>query len=358
MSKANIANVAILTDIHFGAKGNSEQHNQDCLDYIDWFCSEVKANDSIDTIAFLGDWYENRNAINVSTINYSYIGAKKINELGFPVYFITGNHDLYHRHTREIHSVVHFNEFDHFILIEEPTVIENKDGDILFCPYMFHNEYGDLKKYLDLPVWMGHFEFKGFVVTGSDIKMHHGPEPSDFAGPKVILSGHFHKRQLRQNSNIVYVGNTFPTTFGDANDYDRGMCTYDVPNNKIVFKNWKDCPKYIKTKLSDVLDKKVDLLPNSYVKCLADEEITFEESGILKRSLIKKHNLRDFVLEESLELTEALTETEVEADFEVDEMMSIDEIIPKMLDQIESDKIDNNKLIRIYNKLCQSSSRK
>ena len=186
--------------------------------------------------------------------------------------------------------------------------------------------------------------------------MHHGPDPSDFKGPKVILSGHFHKRQFYKNSNIVYVGNTFPTSFGDANDFDRGMCTYDFPQNKLIFKNWKECPKYIKTKLSEVLDKTVDLLPNSYIKCLVDEEITFEESGILTQSLIKKYNLRNFTLEESLELTETLSDTET--DIEIDELMSIDELIPQMLDRIESDKINNKKLIRIYNNLCQSNSKR
>ena len=352
MSDVSIAKMAIFTDIHFGAKGNSELHNQDCLDFIDWFCDNVKARGDIDSIGFLGDWFENRNALNIATMNFSYQGAKKINDLGLPVYYIVGNHDLYHRHTREIHSVIHFHEFENFIIIDEPTVIDNEHGEILFCPYMFHNEYPNLLKYLKKPVWMGHFEFKGFVVTGSDIKMQHGPSPSDFKGPKVILSGHFHKRQHPKNTNIVYVGNTFPTTFGDANDFDRGMCVYDFPNNSLDFKNWADAPKYIKTKLSAVLDGTVDLLPNSYVKCLADEEITFEESGVLKQSLIKKYKLRDFSLEESLELAQTLSDTETD-DIEIDELMSIDEIVPQMLEQIESEKIDNKKLVRIYKSLCR-----
>lgn len=357
MSKVSIARMAIFTDIHFGAKGNSEQHNQDCLEFIDWFCDNVKAMGDIDAIGFLGDWFENRNALNVATLNHSYEGAKKINELGLPVYYIVGNHDLYLRHTRDIHSVIHFNEFDNFIVIDQPQVFENEHGDMLMCPYLFHNEYQDLLSKLQIPVWMGHFEFKGFVVTGSDIRMKHGPEPTDFKGPKVILSGHFHKRQHSENTNIVYLGNTFPTTFGDANDFDRGMSVYDFTKNNLEFRNWKDCPKYIKTKLSDVLDGKVDFHPKSYVKCLVDVEITFEESGVLKQSLIKKYKLRDFTLEESLELVEALTETETD-DLEIDELMSTDQAVIEMLKQIESDKIDNKRLIRIYEQLCQSSSNK
>ena len=50
---------ASMTDIHWGAKSNSEQHNQDCLNYINWFCKEAVDNGA-DHIIFLGDWFENR----------------------------------------------------------------------------------------------------------------------------------------------------------------------------------------------------------------------------------------------------------------------------------------------------------
>ena len=56
---------SMMTDIHFGRKSNSEQHNQDCLDYIDWFCAKVKKDKKIDHVMFLGDWHENRSALKV-----------------------------------------------------------------------------------------------------------------------------------------------------------------------------------------------------------------------------------------------------------------------------------------------------
>lgn len=68
---------AYFTDIHFGKKQNSEVHNQDCLDFIDWFCEQVKKDPEIDYIAFLGDWNENRSALNIATVNYSHRGIKR-----------------------------------------------------------------------------------------------------------------------------------------------------------------------------------------------------------------------------------------------------------------------------------------
>jgi DNA repair exonuclease SbcCD nuclease subunit len=147
-------------------------------------------------------------------MKYSYLAAKKINDLGLPVFFVVGNHDLYHRHTREVHSVIPFQEFSNFRVIDSPTIIEEIHNKALFSPFLFHDEYAKMTGYLKLPFWAGHFEFKDFMVTGYGMKMPTGPDAMDFKGPKYIVSGHFHKRQ--HSDNIVYIGNTFPMDFGDA----------------------------------------------------------------------------------------------------------------------------------------------
>lgn len=347
-----ITKMALMTDIHFGAKSNSEQHNQDCLDYIDWFCGIIMRSGDFDAIGFLGDWNENRSSLNIATLNYSYRGAKKLNSLGIPVFFVVGNHDLYHRHTREIHSIIPFNEFTNFHVIEEPTVVANSGGDdVLFCPYLFHDEYPSLVKHLNVPIWMGHFEFKGFEVTGYGMKMPTGPDPKDFEGPRYILSGHFHKRQAYKDCNVVYIGNTFPTNFGDAGDSNRGMAIYDFKSDSLTFENWEQCPKYVKTTLTDLLDNTCKLWPGSRVKCLVDVPITFEESTALKHSFTETYKLREFVLEESMELREALSDTETKIDWDTTKLASVDELVEQMLNDISSDHIENDLLVKIYRRL-------
>jgi DNA repair exonuclease SbcCD nuclease subunit len=341
--------MAAFTDIHFGKKANSELHNQDCLNFIEWFCDYVRKDPGIDHIAFLGDWNENRSALNIQTLNYSYRGAKMLNDLGMPVYFIVGNHDLYHRHTREIHSVVPFSEFDNFVVIEEPTVVDDIEGRALFCPYLFHDEYPSLAKYLDIPFWAGHFEFKGFEVTGYGMVMPTGPDPADYAGPDYIVSGHFHKRQAREGSNVVYIGNTFPMDFGDAGDTGRGLMTYDFESKEMLFEDWEECPKYVKTTLTDILDNTATLYPGARVKCLVDVPISFEESTALKQSFTERYQLREFAMEESMELREALSETETSFEWTPDtELAGVDELVEQMLNEISSDHIENELLIKVY----------
>lgn len=337
---------AAFTDIHFGAKSNSELHNADCLQFIDWFCENVKNDPSIDHIMFLGDWHENRSSINLSTLNASFQGAKKLNDLGLPVFFIIGNHDLYTRSTRDIHSVPHFNELENFTLIDKPTVIDQTYKPSFITPFLFHSEYDTIApNYLDIPIWWGHFEFKDFVITGYNIKMMEGPDATIFKNVQRIFSGHFHKRQSL--GNVTYIGNTFPTTFGDVNDFDRGMAIYDYTIDELSFLNWDDCPKYLKINLSNLIDNNCQLYSNARVKCLIDIDISFEEIKVLKNAFTSDYNLREFVFEEMQ--TEIMEQVETNVDIE--NISNINELILQLLAEIDVKNINNSTLLSIYKEL-------
>ena len=345
-SLSQLVKAASFTDIHWGCKSNSEQHNEDCLSFIRWFCEQVRNDPAIDHVIFMGDWFENRSAVNISTMNYSYLGAKLLNELGIPVYFIVGNHDLYHRHTRDIHSVVNFQEFSNFIIVDDPMLVERiGDGSIL-SPYLFHSEYPELAKFLNYETWWGHFEFKGFVITGYNVRMPTGPDASNFAGPDRIFSGHFHKRQTSEN--IVYIGNTFPTSFGDVGDSNRGMCVYEHNGNKLTFIDWPDAPMYVHANLTELMDESLILPAGARVKCVVDLPISFEEGSVIKSTYLQDYNLREFTLEESNDLQEAVADTDTDIEELVVKGHSVDEMVVHMLNDIKHDKIDNEILVKQY----------
>ena len=347
--QAQLYKAGSFTDVHFGAKNNSDQHNQDCLNFISWFCEEVRNDSSIDHVIFIGDWYENRSALNISTMNYSYHGAKMLNDLGVPVFFIIGNHDLYHKHTRDVHSVVNFHEFSNFTIIDTPVMVPNIGAGAVLSPYLFHDEYPTLAKFLNYKTWWGHFEFKGFVITGYNVKMPTGPNPTDFKGPDRIFSGHFHKRQSQEN--IHYIGNTFPTNFGDAGDSDRGMAIYNHENNDLQFKNWDKAPHYVKATLSSLMEDNVIIPVGARVKCIVDIPVSYEESAIIKDGFFEQFQLREFALEESNSLSEILSDTLPDlTELELD-MSSVDDLVLKMLGSIKSDDIDNELLIDQFKKL-------
>jgi DNA repair exonuclease SbcCD nuclease subunit len=339
-----------FTDIHFGKKSNSIQHNEDCVNFIKWVINIIKYDDTIDYIAFLGDWNEKRNALNVKTLIYSYEAAKLLNKLKLPIFFVVGNHDLYHRDTREVHSIIPFNEFSNFHVIDHPTIIKNILNTALFCPYLFSEEYPDLIKHRNIPFWAGHFEFKGFKITKYGTKMKSGPTHGDFSGPTCIASGHFHIRQIQDN--IAYIGSTFPMDFGDIGDNNRGVMIFDHETEKMSFIDWKECPKYTKTMLSDLLDGTTIIYHDSRVACVVDIPISYEESLVIKKKFMDDFNLREFTLTETGELGEILTETDIDVEWDnISESTDIDKMIHSMLLGIKSKEIKSEILADIYNKL-------
>lgn len=72
----------------------------------------------------------------------------------------------------------------------------------------------------------------------------------------------------------------------------------------------------------------------------------------MKNVFIKKYNLREFALEESRELQEVLTGTDVDnIDWNTDEVFSVDDMIEQMLQEIQTEHIDNNLLIKLFREL-------
>lgn len=342
-----ITKLAMFTDIHFGARNNSDQHNLDNLEFIDWFIQKVK-EEKPSHIAFLGDFFENRNAINVRTMNHAIEGCRRLNALGIPVIFIIGNHDLYHRSDRAIFSTNMFDDLENFILVNEPMELSK---DWFVSPYLFRDEYPTLAGEINSHKYvMGHFEFRDFVVTGADRKMEHGPDATQFKGPKYIFSGHFHKRQA--NSNIIYIGNTFPTNFGDAGDKERGCAIFDVKNDDVYFLDWENAPLFFKTRLSRVLDGDCDFPPKSRIRCVLDMDIGYSDVQSLREEMIKSMSLREFSVEEDALARKEMISEGLDLENDLD-LSSLDNTVRQLITEgvQPSPTIDPAALIKLYEEL-------
>lgn len=332
--------LALITDIHYGKHGNSNVHNQDCSDFIHWFANDIK-DKSITHIAFLGDWFENRSAINISTLNYSHEGLGILDEIGIPTLFCVGNHDLYKRNSRDVHSIKIFERHTNIQIIDSPTVI----NDCLFSPFLFNDEYAELAKYTGCKAWFGHFEFQGFYLTGYNTKCEHGPSHAAFKQVKKIFSGHFHKRQAQDN--VCYIGNTFPMDFGDVDDLERGYATYDVENDLVEFYDWPDAPSYTRIKASEIMNGEWIPKAKTKVKCVIDIPLEYTDIQELRVSLIESFGIRDFIIDQD---TTTLDDISIDASEDSD-IGSIDDFIVKQLSSIADhvkDDIDVNLLTQIY----------
>jgi DNA repair exonuclease SbcCD nuclease subunit len=299
-------------------------------------------------LAFLGDWFENRNAINVKTLKASQEGARRLNALGIPVYFIIGNHDLYHRSTRKVFSTDPFADLENFVLISEPTELSS---DLFASPFLFKDEYPQLAGTINSYKYViGHFEFRNFVVTGADLTLDHGPDPDQFSGPKYLLSGHFHKRQA--SKNIIYIGNTFPTTFGDAGDAERGAALLDTSTEDLEFYNYEHAPLFFKTRLSTVLAGDMPFTKNARVRCLLDVDIGYSEVQALREEMMQLFELREFSVEEDLMSKKDSLNAGLDVEGDLD-LSSLDGTVRKLIHEgvQATATIDPELLVELYEEL-------
>lgn len=332
---------AIFGDIHYGLKNNSKIHNQDCEDFLEWFCEQAKANDC-ETCIFLGDWNHQRNSINISTLKYGYTGLKKLSESFEHVYILTGNHDLYYREKRDLFSFPFAELFPNITVInEKPIVTKN----VALVPWLVEDEWKKIPK-LKAKYVFGHFELPKFKMNAMvEMPDHGGLKKEDFTIPDYVFSGHFHKRQ--SGGKVNYVGSPFGHNYADAWDDERGMLVLEWDGTP-TYIDWPDGPKYVTINLSTLIDEPEKyLLPKSYCRVTLDIPISYEEANYIKDTFLTQYNLRELALIPK-KIEADSDDWKTDSDLEIE---NVDQIVVNQLSAVDSDVIDNKKLMEIYSKL-------
>ena len=327
---------AVFTDIHYGLKSNSGVHLRDCNKFIDWFIAEAHARGA-ETCLFLGDWHHQRASVNVATLNASWKDLKKLNDAFEKVYFITGNHDLFYRDKRELNSMEFARDLPNFVMVDE--ILEQ--GDVGIIPWLVGDEHKKVAK-MQVKYMFGHFELPYFKMNAMvEMPDHDGIKADMLSGPEYVFSGHFHKRQYK--NNIHYIGNAFPHNYADVDDDERGAM-FLTWGEEPQYVNWTACPKYKVFTLKQLLDNHQTLLDEyTYARVKLDISISYEEANFIREKFAEQYNVRE------LQLIPIKEEEEYEGGDIVFE--SVDQIVIQQLETIESQTIEKQKLIDIYNEI-------
>ena len=331
--------VACFTDIHFGLKSNSATHNQDCEDFVDWFIAKAKEA-GCETGIFLGDWHHNRNAINLVTLDTSLRCLEKLGAAFEQFFWFPGNHDLFYKDKRNIHSSAFGRHIPGVTVIDGVTTLD----DVTLVPWLVGDEWRTISQ-VKSKYMFGHFELPLFYMNAMVQMPDHGElQAEHFQHQEYVFSGHFHKRQAR--GKIVYIGNAFPHNFADTWDDDRGMMTLEWGGIPEYF-TWEDAPKYRTLTLSRLIDNKDDIMKSKmYLRINLDIDISYEEANFVKETYIKEHDIREISLIQEKNSVETNTDDNPDTTFE-----SVDQIVTEQLLNIESDSIDARTLLEIYNNL-------
>ena len=330
---------AIFTDIHFGLKSNSQQHNEDCLNFVKWATAKAR-EEGCETAMFLGDWHNNRASINIVTLNYSLRALEHLNDNFSNVFFIPGNHDLYYRDKRDIQSVEWAKHLRNVHICNDWVTA----GDVTIAPWLVGDDHKKIPK-LKSKYMFGHFELPHFFMNAMVQMPDHGDVKREhFGNFEHVFTGHFHKRQ--SHKNITYIGNCFPHNYADAGDDERGMMILEW-GKEPEYHTWQDQPRYRVLGLGAILNNAESILkPGMHVRVNLDIDISYEEANFIKDTFIKTYDLREITLIPQKNTDLEQYEMQGNVAFE-----SVDQIVTNQLTAITSEHYDNNLLLDIYRNL-------
>lgn len=339
MSNNLFESVIVFTDIHFGLRHNSKSHNQDCVDFVEWMIEQAKER-NCKTCIFMGDWSHHRSNINLLTLDYTMKALRLLDRHFDKTYILVGNHDLFYREKRDVHSMVVTSEFKNIELIDSPTEI----GNVALIPWLVEEEWKKVSnmksKYL-----FGHLELPGFKMNAQVEMPDHGELNSQhFRNQELVFSGHFHKRQTK--GKISYIGNPFGHNFSDVWDFERGAM-YLEWDGEPEFINYEHGPRFINISLSSLLaNPEIYLKPKTYLQVVLDIDISYEEATFLRETFVEQYDVREFKLIRN-------QEDELSKEYDGDiTFQTVDEIVMEQLTNIdEGSSFDSAKLIEIYDRL-------
>jgi hypothetical protein len=272
-------------------------------------------------------------------MDYSLRALEKLGKAFDQFYFFPGNHDLYYKDKRDIHSVEFGKYIPGITIVSKPETI----NEVTMCPWLVGDEWKSISK-KDSRYVFGHFELPQFMMNAMVQMPDHGEIQLDhFNRYELGFSGHFHKRQ--QKKNMIYIGNAFPHNYADAWDDERGMMIMEWGETPMYI-NWPGCPKFRTLKLSELIDNADKILTNKmHLRVSLDIDISYEEANFIKENFINNYDIRE------LTLIPEKKEVEINTDIDIKAFESVDQIVSNQLVNLQVGSFDPKVLLNIYNNL-------
>ena len=280
--------IIILGDIHFDVGNGNQNILENQLQFFNKQLFPYMKENNIKTIIQLGDLMDNRNKVSVNVSHYlrkKFFDVMK--EEDITLYTLIGNHDIYHKDTREIHSLELFGEiYNNFHIINDIKTLEIQNKKLLIVPWVLPDEKYNFEDYLDTDYIFGHFETNGVeMVKGINCNSSHAFGMDSFKGIKTF-SGHFHLRRYYESSNIFYVGTPSQINWSDYNE-TKGFHVLDVGSANLEFIENIVSTKHIKIILNSE-DKSVEILGlKDNFKSKIDSKLDY--------SLFKNHKAKIYI---------------------------------------------------------------
>lgn len=228
--------IALITDTHFGARGDSvafaEYFNRFYYDFFFPYLAEHR----ISNIFHLGDIVDRRKYINFVTARHLRSFIDRCSNSGIRLDVIIGNHDTSFKNTNEVNAMRELYDHSKYEVnyYDEPTVVNLGDLDIAVLPWVCSGNYDESMEFVQnttAQVLFGHLEIAGFEMYKGAVN-DHGLSTSTFDKFDLVCSGHFHHKSTR--GNINYLGAPYEMSWSDYDD-PRGFHVFDTETRDLQF---------------------------------------------------------------------------------------------------------------------------
>lgn len=262
----NFKNIFLLSDTHFGVRANSlewlENHKNFFKNFYIPYLKEHKQDGDI--LVFLGDWFDNRQLLDIYVMNSSIDIVMEIAEI-IPIYFITGNHDIYKKYDTDVNSISAFKYIPNVTIFEKPIIISNNISKILILPWIGDSETEEsYVKHNHQDYVFAHTTISGFKYDNNK-HIAKGTNLMNIKKIKRLFSGHIHKRQ--ESNQFIYIGSPYATKRSDIGN-EKGIYLFKPETNEVEFTKNTYSPKFQKILLEDILEltleQSINIFSNNY----------------------------------------------------------------------------------------------
>lgn len=270
----NFKNIFLLSDLHFGVRANSLEWLQNHMKFFrEYYIPYLKENmEEGDILFILGDWFDSRQLLDIYVMNNAIDIVMELSQI-LPVYFLTGNHDIYKKYDTDVNSIVAFKFIPNVYIYEKPVVISNGKSKILILPWIgderIEEEYVKQNKQEYV---FAHTNIAGFKMDNNR-EILKGADFTNIKGIKRLFSGHIHKRQEYQQ--FIYLGSPYHTKRSDIFN-QKGSYKFFPATNEVEFTPNRYSPVFTRIPLDTILELTLEqarlLFENNYTDIIVPDK--------------------------------------------------------------------------------------
>ena len=344
--------IAIVTDIHIGARGDSRVFHEVQRKFFQEVFFKYIDDHDIKVVFDLGDTFDRRKYIN-------YVSLQKGKEFLFDelakrnleFHALIGNHDTYYSNMNDVNSMdLLLQEYPNFKLYQdkgEHLILGSTK--FLMLPWISKENANENLKIVadsDANILMCHLEVKGFEMMKGALCTH-GLEMDVFKQFESAYSGHFHHPS--RYCNVEYLGAPYEMTWSDYGG-SRGFHVFDTETremlkvenpNRVFFKIDYDDQNLT---IDDVANMDVDKYKDTFIKVIVKNRTNAYLYDLFMSRLSESGAVDVKAIDDNLNLESA------GVDEILDETKDTTEILHNYIDSLETN-IEKIKIKRIVNDL-------